>query len=436
MSERKPKARKKRTRRNRDAKPYKRSSDGKWVAIGYWPNGKRKACYGDTADEAEEKRRTFYREVEEQFPITVGRTDTVEQYIAQWLTVTLPQRVAAGRLAASTLDSYREKCELHIVPHLGRVKLVDLGTVHIRQWLLELTDKPSGRTPKKPRKGEKRAEPERLSARTQAYCFAILRKALNDAVDDELIRRNPALKVKPPVVVKKEFDPLTKDEVGKLLGAAAGDRLWAYWLVVLALGLRRGEGLGLRWDDLNFDERTANLQLSVQRVRGEVDEETGRRRGQLVSKSLKTSASKATMALPDSAVEALKEHRKAQKVERLAAKVWVDEGLVFATTVGTPIEPRNVNRAWDALCDRAGVRRVRVHDLRHACASLLLGRVDLKVIQATLRHTRMSTTADVYLHVLGDVQREAADGMDAVLRPLIGKTSVTPLPDVVAETTL
>lgn len=413
--------RKTRTRRNRDARPYRRSSDGKWVAVAYWPNGKRKPCYGDTAEEAEEKRRRFYREIEDQAPVTVGRTDTLEQYLrGPWLTVTLPQRVSAGRLAESTLDSYREKCELHIIPHLGKVPLVELGTVHIRQWLLELAKKSSGRTPKKPAPGEKRPRPAPLSARTQAYCFAVLRRALNDAVDDELIKNNPMLRVDPPVVEKREADPLTKEEIGKLLGAAAGDRLWAYWVVVLALGLRRGEGLGLRWDDLDLDKGTVRLRASVQRIRGELDEETGRRVGRLALKGLKTQASKATIALPKSAVEALREHRKAQNAERLAAKVWADKTLVFTTKIGTPIEPRNINRAWNALCDRAGVRRVRVHDLRHAAGSLLLGKVDLKVIQTTLRHTRLSTTADIYVHVLDDVQREAAEGMDAVLRPLLG----------------
>lgn len=414
-------SRKKRTRRNRDARPYRRKSDGKWVAVAYWPNGKRKPCYGNSADEAEEKRQRFYREIEDQSPVTVGRTDTLEHYLrGSWLKVTLPQQVADGCLAESTLDSYREKCELHIIPHLGKVPLVELGTAHIRHWLLELSKKPSSRTPKKARPGEKTPRPATLSPRTRAYCFAVLRRALNDAVDDDLIKSNPMLRVKPPVVEKRETQPLTHEEIGKLLGAAAGDRLWAYWVVVLALGLRRGEGLGLRWEDLDLDSGTVRLQKSVQRLRGELDETTGRRKGRLAVKGLKTQASKATMAMPRSAVEALREHRKAQTAERLAAKVWANKDLVFTTTVGTPIEPRNINRAWNALCDRAGVRRVRVHDLRHAAGSLLLGKVDLKVIQTTLRHTRLSTTADIYVHVLDDVQREAAEGMDEVLRPLLG----------------
>jgi len=417
--DRRPK-RKQRTRRNRDARPYQRSSDGKWVAVAYHPNGQRKPCYGNTAAEADEKRRKFYQELEEQVPVTIGRTDTLGQYLqTQWLAVTLPQRVAAGRLAESTLDSYREKCELHIVPHLGKVRLVDLRTTNIRRWLLELAAKASNHTPRKPRPGERPQPPKKLSARTQAYCFAVLRKALNDAVDDELIKSNPALKVAPPVVDKVEMEPLSKDEVGKLLGAAAGDRLWTYWLVVLALGLRRGEGLGMRWDDIDFAAGTVRLQLSVQRLRGDLDAETGRRKGKLVSKSLKTAASKATLALPGSALSALREHKTAQAAQMKTSKVWADPGLVFTTSIGTPIEPRNVNRSWDALCAKAGVRRVRLHDLRHACASLLLGKVDLKVIQTTLRHTRLSTTADIYLHVLDDVRREAAEGMDSVLKTLI-----------------
>jgi integrase len=118
-------------------------------------------------------------------------------------------------------------------------------------------------------------------------------------------------------------------------------------------------------------------------------------------------------------VTALREHRKAQAAERLAAVAWVDPGLVFTTHVGTALEPRNVNRAWEDLCARAGVRRVRLHDLRHSAATFMLAAgADLKVIQATLRHSRLSTTSDVYAHVLADVQRQAAERMDGVLRQL------------------
>ena len=158
---------------------------------------------------------------------------------------------------------------------------------------------------------------------------------------------------------------------------------------------------------------------SLQRRRGEKDEATGRRRGRLVESDLKTAASHDTLALPARVVLALREHRRAQRAERMAARMWVDDGLVFTTGIGTPLEPRNVNRAWEKVCAAAGVRPVRVHDLRHAAATYLFAAgVEMKTIQQTLRHSRLSTTADVYTHVLAEVQRAAADRMDDVLGAL------------------
>ncbi|MFD8531510.1 tyrosine-type recombinase/integrase [Streptosporangium canum] len=424
MSE--PAPRKQRTRGNRDGRPYQRSSDGKWAATVYLPNGKRKPVYGNSRKEAADKKKKAEQEIAAGQPVTAGRTDTLADYLVNvWLAVTLPQRVAAGRLAPSTLDSYREKIELHIVPHLGRVKLVELTTTHLRQWLLELADKPSRKTRRSLRPGEsKLPPPEKLSARTIAYAHAVLRKALADAVDDERVTRNVCLLVDAPTVEKKEFKPLTKEEAARLLAEAADDRLWVYWLVLLALGLRRGEGLGMRWSHIDFEAGTIRLEKSIQRLRGELDAETGRRRGQLVEKSLKTTASKAVVAIPATALQALKEHRRAQAGERLRAKAWTDPDLVFSTGLGTPLEPRNVNRAWSALCKRAGLRQgdeegVRIHDLRHACGTFLFAEgADIKTIQGVLRHTRQATTADIYVHLLEEVKRGAADSMDGILSDL------------------
>jgi integrase len=161
----------------------------------------------------------------------------------------------------------------------------------------------------------------------------------------------------------------------------------------------------------------------VQRVRGEKDPETGRRKGQLVEKRLKTEASKATLPVPPTVIEALKLYREAQAAEREQAKVWADPGLVFTTTIGTALEPRNVNRAWDEVCKRAGIgRRVRIHDLRHAAGSYLFAAgAEMKTIQKTLRHTRMATTADIYVHTFEESQRAAAEAMDGVLVDLTKK---------------
>lgn len=416
-----PVPRRARTRGNRDGKPYQRKADGKWVAVAYFPNGKRKPCYGDTAKEAAEKRKTFYAELENNQPITVGNTVSLERYLRQWIEITLPQRVKAGRLSQGTLDSYRDMTEKHVIPHIGRIKIVDLGTAHIRAWLLELAHKRSGRARKVLRPGEKELPaPPILSTRTQNYAHAVLRKALADAVDDEIVKRNVCLLVDPPIIERGTTRTPTKAEAVALLSAAAGDRLWAYWLVVLALGLRRGEGLGMRWSLTDLDAKTTRLEKTISRQRGDVDGTTGRRRGELVEKELKTKASKATMQLPDIVVLALREQRKSQAEEQLACSVdWADPDLIFASTVGTPLEPRNVNRAWDSVCTRAKVGSFRIHDLRHAAATFLFAEgLDPKVIQATLRHTRHATTMDIYTEVLEEVRAGAAVTMNGVLKSL------------------
>src|SRR5262249_15404037 len=260
-----------------------------------------------------------------------------------------------------------------------------------------------------------------LSARTVSYAHAVLRNALNDAMRDELVPRNVAALVEAPTARPLEVQPLSEDEARQLLATAAEDRLRTLWLVLLSLGLRRGEALGLRWDDLDLDEGTVTIRRSLQRVRTGETTPSGRRRGELVEVPPKTLKSTATIALPEFLVTALRDHWKAQAEERLAAVAWVDPGLVFTTQVGTALEPRNVNRSWEALWSRAGVRRVRLHDLRHSAATFMYAAgADLKLIQTTLRHSRLSTTSDIYAHVFADVQRQAAEHMDGVLRQISG----------------
>jgi integrase len=396
------------TRRARgEGSLYRRESDGKWVGAVTDEDGKRRVVYGETQREARDKLRALVHAVESGLPVTPERL-TVGAYLDEWCSVTLPDRVRAGRLAPSTLDSYRDICERHIIPAIGGVKLSKLTPARVRAWVGTKLSETSNR-----------GRP--LSARTVAYCHAVLRKSLNDALRDELVPKNVAALVEPPAQRREPVEPLSADEARQLLAAGAEHRLRTLWLVLLSLGLRRGEALALRWEDVDLDVGTVTIQRSLQRVRTNERTPSGRRRGELREVAPKTSSSAATIALPDSLVAALREHRKTQAAERLAAVAWVDPGLVFTTHVGTALEPRNVNRAWEHLCTRAGVRRVRLHDLRHSAATFMLAAgADLKVIQATLRHSRLSTTSDVYAHVLADVQRQAAERMDGVLRQLSG----------------
>ncbi len=187
------------------------------------------------------------------------------------------------------------------------------------------------------------------------------------------------------------------------------DRLRALWLTMLAFGPRRGEALAMRWSLLDLDAGTVKLRTQIRR-----------HDGQLVEKSLKTKASRATLSSPAALDDMLREQIKA----RQTAKVWADPDLVFTTSVGTPIEPRNVNRSWSALRDRAGVPGVGVHDLRHAAATMASAAgASVKEVQAMLRHTCENTTSDLYVHVFESVRKATAYRMDGVLRRIVGESS-------------
>ena len=171
---------------------------------------------------------------------------------------------------------------------------------------------------------------------------AVLRRALNDAMGDEHIARN---------------------EITQVLAAAVEDTYRAIWLTTMGLGLRRGEVLALRWSRIDLEAGSVVIAAQLGRERGEVDEKSGRRRGRLVESSTKTAGSAATLALPAVVAAVLQEHRAEQRKQRLASRIWADDDLVFTTNIGTAIEPRNLNRSWHAVCERAGVRPLRIHDL-------------------------------------------------------------------------
>jgi integrase len=414
--------RKPRTRANGEGRVWRRAGDGRWAGIVYPPDGgKARHVYGKTRDEAKAKKAALERDLADGLP---AKDDTLGKYLEKWMTVTLPEEVRAGHLAASTLDSYRDNARKHIIPDLGGIQLRRLSVSQVRRWQDGLLLKPSGRQRRRLRKDEKKLPPPALlSPRTVAYCHAILHRALEDARRDELITRNVTGLVKPPKAGSRKRAALTREQTAALLEAGSRDTLWCYWLVVLTLGLRRGEGLGLRWDDIDFDARTVRLSRTVQRIRGE----DGKSR--LMAKELKTEASEATVPVGDSVLGALRKQQRFQRRRRMRSKAWLDAGLVFSTSAGTALEPRNVSRAWDKVCGKAGVH-ARIHDLRHACATYLHDEgLPMKAIQATLRHARISTT-ELYIHALSERNREAAEKIDNVVTSLrkgrrraAGKTS-------------
>lgn len=385
---------------------YQRKSDGKWCASVTMPSGRRKVVYGDSEKAALKARRDLLAEIEAGRPVPLGRTPTLGAYLTRWLDVRIAGEVEAGHLDENTADSYRNMIEGHVIgTFLAKVKINALSTDDVRAWQRERLKAISNRG--KP-----------FSPRTVGMAHAALRRALNDGMRDEIVGRNVAALVPLPAGQSKPAAPPSEKDLQKVIAAMLADDMRALWFTMLAFGPRRGEALALRWSLTDLDAGTTKLAKQIQRVRGERDPETGRRRGRLVEKDLKTDASRATMVLPTALVEVLREHRRAQLAARLAARVWADADLIFTTSVGTVLEPRNVNRSWSALCDRVGVK-VRLHDLRHAAASLAFeAGASIKEVQAMLRHTRQGTTADIYVHVFESVRQGTADRMDGVLRKI------------------
>ncbi|MEY2245174.1 site-specific integrase [Streptomyces sp. BF23-18] len=200
-------------------------------------------------------------------------------------------------------------------------------------------------------------------------------------------------------------------EVRMLLKVAQPHRLYALWLLLVSTGLRRGEALGLTWSDIDLAAGTLRVRRNVQRIRRE-----------LIFGTPKTKRSVRTISVPQRCVRALAAHWEQQERERkVAGPKWKPTpgqptGLVFTTTTGGVTDPRGLNRMLTILCRDAQVRRVRVHDLRHTYASLLLAQgVDTRTIMETLGHSTITMTLDTYAHVMSTTLRAAADRMDDAL---------------------
>jgi integrase len=318
-----------------------------------------------------------------EMPIANGR-QTLGQFLLRWL-----QDSVKPTVRPRTYSSYSQLLLDHVIPALGQVPLGKLGPQHVQGFLNQ-----------KLRQG-------RLSGRTIQYLHAVLRAALNQALRWRLVQVNVATLVDPPRAERHEVHPLTPREARTLLDAAQGDRLAALYALALAVGLRQGEALGLHWEDVDLEAGNLRVRVALQRQDG---------RG-LQSVEPKTARSRRGIVLPPYVVESLRAHRSRQVQERLlAGSRWQETGLVFTTAIGTPLDGGSVTHRFQRMLERAGLPRLRFHDLRHACASLLLAQgVHPRVVMEILGHSQISLTMNTYSHVIPALQREAADRMDAVL---------------------
>jgi integrase len=373
------------TRRGPNEGSIYQRQDGRWSAsvhVGY-ESGKRvrKHVLGHSRKEVADKLALIQQLQRENRPIPDQRAK-LGPFLRQWL-----EEVARPRVRPSTYDSYRDIVELHLIPELGRIPLAKLRPEDVQHFV-----------------NAKRASG--LSPRRVQYFHAVLRNALKTAERWGLVSRNVAKLVDVPHVRQREMTPLTPDEAKKLIDTSVGDRYRALWITALGTGLRQGELLALRWEDLDLLAGRLRVRYSLANVDGE-----------LTLQEPKTERSRRTIVLPDVVVAALKAHRTKQKMDRLlAGDRWVDSGHVFATTLGKPHHAATITRAFQDALDRAGLPDVRFHDLRHSAATFLLARgMTLEDVKNQLGHSTIVLTSNTYGHVLEQRQRQVAAAMDAVL---------------------
>jgi len=299
----------------------------------------------------------------------------LDEFLVLWL------KTIEGSIRPSTFVSYEGIARRHLTPTLGRTTLERLS-IHDIAGLI----------------AQKRSDG--LSPRTVQYVLFVLRNALNKAVRWGAAVRNVASLVDAPRVAHRDVNVLSPEDALRFVTAAREDRLEALWVLAISTGLRRGELLGLTWNDIDLDRRQLRVTKALQRISGKG----------LVLVETKTRRARRSIVLPGGAVEALRRHRDRQVEDRRAAgKSWKETDFVLKSSDGTALDPDNLGRSFARLLDQAKLPRMRFHDLRHSCASLLLAQhVPPRVVMETLGHSRISVTLDTYTHVLPPMHRAAA----------------------------
>lgn len=325
----------------------------------------------------------------------------VAEYLEYWLV-----NYAKTNVVAKTYEWYEEIIRLYLIPGLGQHNLSKLQVVHIQSYYTRMLSE--GR----------RLRPGGLSAQSVLHHHRVLREALQQAVKWQFLSKNPADAVVPPRPVRKEMQALDEDQTARLIHAARGSRLYVPIILAVATGLRRGEVLGLRWQDVDLD-------AGILAVRQALSFTT---QGGLVFKAPKTKRSRRTVALPEFVTEVLREHKQEQEqIRQMLGAAYQDLDLVIAYPDGLPWTPNSFTAAFASLLRSYDLPRVRLHDLRHTHASHLLKQgVNPKVVSERLGHSTVTLTLDTYSHLLPGMQEEAAQRVDRALKAALSTNGFSP----------
>lgn len=364
-------------RRGNNEGSISQTANGLWRARITLDNGKRKYFSSKSRAEAVKKMNDALHDLGRGIPLLDER-QTVKDYLTVWYEGMKPQ------VRQSTYRRYGDYVK-HLLPALGRHPLAKLSPQHLQVFY-----------------NKKLAEG--LSPTTVHAIHAMLHRALEDALQMGLVNRNVTEMLKPPRRTNREMMPLSVSEMQRFLEVVRDDRFYALYVLALSTGMREGELLGLRWQDVDLARRTVQVRMNVAEI--------AKKRFALAE--TKTAYSRRTVALTQAAVDALAEHWQKQQLLPTA----INMGLVFPSETGGIMIPHNITkRSFKRYLVKAGLSRdIRFHDLRHTAATLLLASgVNVKVVSEMMGHSNVAITLRIYAHVLPHMQQSAVQAMDEML---------------------
>ena len=371
-------------RRSNGEGNIRKRKDGRWegrYTAGHDPEtGKQifKNVLGKTQAEVKEK---LKKALEEAKKVDVTRTGkyTVETWMDEWF-----ENVAKLKVRPSSHQTYRGYIDHHIVPNIGNIPLEKLSTMDLQKLYRKLMNK--GRV----ERIEAKDQPKGLSAKTVRSINQVISSAMDFAVAQKIIPENPCKAVALPKVEHKEMQTIPAEQLQAFLQESKATGVYEMYYIELATGLRRGELLGLKWTDIDWKNGIIKVRRSIARVNGEI-----------VESPLKTKNSYRAVTISPQAIEVLKQQ-----------KAKTNDAYVFPSPNGGPISPDSVNNMLKRVLARAGIPKVRFHDLRHTFATIALqNSVDIKTVSGMLGHFSAGFTLDTYAHVTTSAQKEAAATM-------------------------
>jgi integrase len=377
-------------RMNGEGSLYQRNSDGRWfgsVVVGdETGEPKRKTVSAKTKDGARQKLKILMEDRErleaEGLP-PINNTVTVSQLLDRW------HKVIVATRRETTAINYRYVIDGHLVEFVlpeGRT----LGSKRLARLTFADVD---ALLDAKREAG--------LAPSTRRLIRSVLVQAINQAIKWRVVTRNEAAMSTPVSIPRTTSRSMTAAQARRLMKVLKDVPMGCLFMLMLVTGVRRGEALGLRWEDVNLKKGVISIRQQLQRIDGE-----------LKATEVKTEKSRRSINLSKSMIQQLKAHKSAQAKERLHSAIWHNTGYVFTSTVGTPLDPRNVAKRFGSACRKASIGKWHPHELRHTAASLMLANgIPLQVVSDILGHASIRITSDVYGHVLAPQRQEAAETM-------------------------